>query len=111
MSQYWSWVLTAVGVFGLYLAGRKSKAGWAVGFSAQGLWVAYAIATKQWGFIFSALAYGSVYARNWLRWRAEAKAEPLHDCPASCPTVPCPDCRDCQQGSRAHAHKLPEVVS
>lgn len=74
MNQYWSWILTAVGVFGLYLAGRKSKAGWAVGFCAQGLWVAYAIATHQWGFIVSAIAYGSIYAKNFLRWRAEAQA-------------------------------------
>lgn len=75
MSPWWSWLLTAVGVFGLYLAGRKSKAGWAVGFGAQTLWIAYAIATRQWGFIASALAYGTVYARNWLRWRREAAAE------------------------------------
>lgn len=69
MTQLWSWLLTAVGVFGLYLAGRKSITGWAVGFFAQGLWIAYAIATHQWGFIASAFAYGSVYARNWWRWR------------------------------------------
>lgn len=73
MNQWWSWALTAVGVTGIWLAGRKSKAGWAVGFGAQGLWVAYAVATRQWGFIVSALAYGSVYARNWVRWRREAR--------------------------------------
>jgi hypothetical protein len=73
VSQWWSWLLTAVGVFGLYLAGQKLKVGWAVGLGAQTLWISYAIATRQWGFIFSAFAYGWVYARNWLRWRAEVR--------------------------------------
>lgn len=69
MTAYWSYLLTAVGVFGLWLAGRKSSGGWAVGFGAQALWVAYAIATHQWGFIVSAACYGTVYARNFLSWR------------------------------------------
>jgi hypothetical protein len=57
---WWSWLLTAVGVLGLYLAGRRSPWGWAVGLGAQGLWLAYAVATTQYGFIASALAYGLV---------------------------------------------------
>jgi hypothetical protein len=69
VNPYWSYMLTAVGVFGLWLAGRKSPVGWAVGFGAQALWVAYAVATQQWGFIVSAVCYGSVYARNFLAWR------------------------------------------
>lgn len=74
MNQWWSWLLTGVGVTGLYFAGRKNKVGWAIGFAAQSLWILYAVATRQWGFIVSAGAYGSVYARNWLRWRREARA-------------------------------------
>jgi len=63
----------AVGVTGLWLAGRKSAAGWAIGLGAQVLWIAYAIVTRQWGFIVSAFAYGTVYARNWVRWRRVPK--------------------------------------
>lgn len=73
MNPYWSYVLTVVGVFGLYLAGRRSRWGWAVGMAAQVLWFAYALATEQWGFIVSCLAYGSVYAKNFRAWRREAK--------------------------------------
>lgn len=69
--MYWSWILTAVGVFGLYLAGRKNKAGWAVGIGAQSLWIAYALSTEQYGFLVSALAYGWVYTKNFLAWRRE----------------------------------------
>ena len=71
MSPYWSYLLTAVGIFGIYLAGRKNLYGWAVGLGAQVLWIAYAVSTEQWGFIVSAFAYGSVYAKNWSRWAKE----------------------------------------
>lgn len=70
--QLWSWVLSAVGIFGIWLAGQKKASGWAVGFSAQILWIAYAIATRQWGFIAASLVYATFYARNWFRWRREA---------------------------------------
>jgi hypothetical protein len=73
MTPYWSWLLMAVGVFGLYLAGRKSRWGWAVGAGAQLLWIAYATATHQWGFYVSALAYGWIYVKNFLAWRRESK--------------------------------------
>lgn len=75
MSEWWSYLLTVVGVSGLYLAGKKNLWGWAVGLGAQGLWIAYAYATSQPGFYASAVAYGSVYARNLWRWRKEALEE------------------------------------
>jgi hypothetical protein len=67
----WSFVLAAVGVLGLYVAGRKRWQGWAIGLGAQVLWIAYAVVTKQWGFIASALAYGVVYGKNMITWRRE----------------------------------------
>jgi hypothetical protein len=69
---WWSWLLTGWGIVGLVLAGRRRAIGWAVGLSAQGAWIAYAVATRQWGFIASALAYSAVYGRNWLAWRKDA---------------------------------------
>lgn len=69
----WSFVLAGVGIFGLWLAGRRNRLGWAVGFGAQVLWVIYATATEQWGFYASAGGYGWVYARNYLAWRREAQ--------------------------------------
>lgn len=72
----WSYLLTAVGVTGLLLAGSKRKLGWAIGLGAQVLWIAYALATEQYGFLISAVVYGTVYARNWWRWWQE---EPERD--------------------------------
>jgi hypothetical protein len=71
VSPYWSYLLAAVGIFGLYLAGKKIWWSWGVGIAAQVLWIAYAIATEQWGFIVAALGYGWVYTKNYLAWRAE----------------------------------------
>jgi len=68
-NAYWSYILTVVGVFGLYLAGRKVWWAWYVGLGAQGLWVAYALATRQYGFLISAGAYGWVYLKNGMSWQ------------------------------------------
>jgi hypothetical protein len=70
--QWWSWLLMAVGVTGLWAAGSRKAWGWAVGIGAQVLWIAYALATHQYGFLVSAFAYGSVYVRNYRAWRKAA---------------------------------------
>lgn len=67
----WSILLAVIGILGLYLAGSKNLWGWVVSFGAQLLWIIFAITTGQYGFILSAVAYGWVYARNYLRWRKE----------------------------------------
>ena len=71
----WSITLAAIGIFGIYLAGKKNSLGWAVGLGAQSMWIVYAVVTQQWGFIASALAYGFIYGKNWLAWRKEAIKE------------------------------------
>lgn len=76
MNQWWSWALAAVGLLGIWLAGRKRAVGWLVGVGAQFLWLAYAIVTRQWGFVVTAVAYAGFYGHNWLRWRAEAAGLP-----------------------------------
>jgi hypothetical protein len=75
VNQLWSWLLTVWGVTGLILAGRRRAVGWAIGLSGQALWFAYAVSTRQWGFIASCFAYGAVYLRNWMAWREPAQKE------------------------------------
>ncbi len=75
MAHLWSWLLMAVGVTGLYLAGRKSWTGWAIGLGSQVLWLAYAISTRQWGFLVSCFLYGAVHARNLYLWRRTAEPQ------------------------------------
>lgn len=71
--MYWSYILTAGGVLGIYLAGRKNLWGWALGLAMQLLWVVYAIQSHQYGFILSALAYGTVYGKNFYQWHKDSK--------------------------------------
>lgn len=74
MSWLWSWLLTGVGVTGLYFAGRRQAVGWMIGLGAQVLWLAYAITTRQWGFLASCACYGTVHARNFVQWRRPGTA-------------------------------------
>jgi hypothetical protein len=67
----WSYALAAVGILGIYLAGRKNLWGWAVGVFAQVLWIIFALVTEQYGFIVSALAYGFIYGKNFLSWKKD----------------------------------------
>ena len=75
MNPLWSYALGGLGVFGLWLAGRRSAWGWAVGFGAQFLWLAYALVTVQYGFIITALVYGAVYAKNWRAWTRQEEEQ------------------------------------
>ena len=67
----WSWVLAVVGVIGIYFVGRKTIWGWIVLLFNEVLWIAYAVITEQYGFIFSAIAYGVVYVKSYRHWKRE----------------------------------------
>lgn len=66
---WWSYLLAAIGVGGIYLTTRRMWQGFAIGVAAQLLWFAYALITHQYGFFISALAYGCVNALGLHRWR------------------------------------------
>jgi hypothetical protein len=69
INDYAHWVLACIGVSGIYFVGRKTLWGWFVLLFNECLWIAYAIATGQYGFIFAAVAYGAVYIRSYLHWK------------------------------------------
>jgi hypothetical protein len=72
MIEYWSYVLAAIGVTGIFFVGRKTIWGWFVLLFNEVLWIAYALITNQYGFILSAIAYAIVYIKSYLLWRREA---------------------------------------
>jgi len=72
MTEYWSYVLAAIGVTGIFFVGRKTIWGWFVLLFNEVLWIAYALITNQYGFILSAIAYAIVYIKSYLLWRREA---------------------------------------
>jgi hypothetical protein len=67
-NEYWSWILSCLGGFGIYLAGKKDWRGWAVGVVNEILWLIYAVITKQYGFIFGALLYCTILINNLYSW-------------------------------------------
>lgn len=75
MNQYWSWILTAVGLTGFVLAGRKVWWCWYINIGCQALWMTYAIVTEQWGFIVASLAYTFVFTKNAIKWTREHRNE------------------------------------
>lgn len=70
-SALWSWVLTVVGLTGFILAGRKVWWCWHVNLACQALWLAYALATQQYGFIAAACVYSVVFTQNARAWTKE----------------------------------------
>jgi hypothetical protein len=69
--EYWSWILAVIGVAGIYFVGRKTLWGWFVLLFNEVVWIAYALITKQYGFIVSAIAYAAVYIRSYLHWKSD----------------------------------------
>ena len=67
----WSYVLAAVGVTGIFFVGRKTIWGWLILLTNECIWIAYALATKQYGFILMATAYSAVYIKSFIGWRKE----------------------------------------
>lgn len=74
--QIWSGVLTAIGLAGFFLAGRKVWWAWYVNIANQALWMTYAIVTEQWPFIVGAIAYTIVFIDNATKWTKEHFAPP-----------------------------------
>lgn len=69
VAQYGSWVLTAWGLIGWLLVGRKVRAAFLILVALQGGWVTYALVLGQYGFIAAAVGYSAINAWNWWLWR------------------------------------------
>jgi len=67
--QLWSWVLSCIGVTGLLLVGRRYWWAWGITALNECLWIGYALVTRQYGFIFGAIAYIGIHAYNARKWR------------------------------------------
>ena len=71
--MYWSYLLAAIGVAGIFFVGRKTIWGWLVLLFNEVLWIAYALVTNQYGFILSAIAYAAVYIKSYMLWKRESE--------------------------------------
>jgi hypothetical protein len=69
IEQYASWILALSGTAAIYFVGRKQIWAWLWLTFNECLWIFYAITTKQYGFIFAAIAYSIVYIRSYRHWK------------------------------------------
>ncbi len=74
MSLWWSWVLAANGMFGLYLMADHPKIGPWFNIAGQSVWFTYGIVTRQWGFLISSVVYIYIFGRMLRRTR---KSKPV----------------------------------
>jgi hypothetical protein len=71
----WSFLLAAIGIAGVYLAGKQNYWGWGLGVIAQVLWAVYAVTTGQWGFLVTCFAYAYIYGKNFFAWSPGIKVK------------------------------------
>lgn len=71
MNQIWSFVLTAIGLTGFFLAGKKIWWSWYINIFNQILWLTYAWVTGQLGFWIGAIVYLSLFIKNARDWTRE----------------------------------------
>lgn len=76
MTDYWNYIVTAVGLVGFYLAGKKVWWCWYVNIFNQVLWFVYGWTTGQWGFVLGTVFYTVVFCRNAVVWTKERKRPP-----------------------------------
>jgi len=74
------YVLSVIGVTALVIIGRGYWWGWVLAFANECIWVGFALATRQYGFILGAIVYGSVNIYNARRWYVGLVGAP-HDRP------------------------------
>lgn len=65
---YLPYLLSAITIYSMLLAGNKRKGAWAVGLVNQFLWLIWIGLTHAWGLLPMNLALWVVYSRNYMRW-------------------------------------------
>lgn len=69
--MWWSWFLALSGTAAMFVIGRKKKWGWLWFIFNELMWIIYAITTKQYGFIFGSIAYGTVAIKSYRHWKRD----------------------------------------
>lgn len=69
------YILSVVGVSALWLIGRKRWYGWLIAWGNECLWVAFAVSTRQYGFIVGSAVYGTLNMANAIVWKRDEQKE------------------------------------
>lgn len=75
IAHYGGYGLSALGITGQLLAGRRNAWGWILGLVSQCAWVTYIAATDQWSLIWGTVAYAVTYVINFRTERRKQRTE------------------------------------
>lgn len=62
------WLLSAITLYTMDMAGNKNSRTWLVGLANQALWLVWILASASWGLLPMNIALWIVYGRNHLKW-------------------------------------------
>lgn len=68
---YLPWLLSAITIYTMILAGNKRPGAWLIGLVNQLLWLVWITLSASWGLLPMNVALWIVYGRNYLRWTGE----------------------------------------
>jgi hypothetical protein len=111
MSPWWSVGLTALAFTSQFLVVERRRVGFLLGMAQQAAWMTYAVATRQYAFIASAVLFGWLAAVGWRRWGADERlVATLHTSSADrIPSPPSPSASRARPGNhqaRSHVEGL-----
>lgn len=66
--KYLPYLLSALTIYSMLLAGNKKKGAWLVGLVNQLLWLFWIILSSAWGLLPMNIALWVVYGRNYFKW-------------------------------------------
>jgi hypothetical protein len=68
-------ILSAVTIIAMWLAGRKDRRAWSLGLANQVLWLVFIWHTESWGLLGLTVALTWIYSQNYRRW-SQVVAQP-----------------------------------
>ncbi|QGH73088.1 MAG: hypothetical protein [Podoviridae sp. ctviO18] len=66
--KYLPYLLSAITIYSMLLAGNKKRGAWAVGLVNQFLWLIWIVLSSAWGLLPMNFALWIVYGRNYIKW-------------------------------------------
>ena len=72
-----TWIMSAVTIATMWLAGNKNPLAWKIGLANQALWLTFIVGKEAWGLLPMCAAITFTYGRNLFKWQKPApKPEP-----------------------------------
>ena len=69
MKTFLPYILSALTIYSMFLAGDKKKSAWIVGLANQALWLVWIFSIQSWGLLPMNIALWIVYIRNLRKWK------------------------------------------